>query len=109
MRTTRETIGRDRYVTGWQLVRRPVDPPKWQPPAQPCGAWLPVKPLDTLPPRDGNPLSSHTQHVWLVRRNGTQTEGFWCDWLGWQARIGAGFLDFDDADTAEFIGWRGMR
>lgn len=39
MRTTRETIGRDRYVTGWQLVRRPVDPPKWQPPAQPCGAW----------------------------------------------------------------------
>lgn len=31
-----------------------------------------------------------------------------CDWLGWQVRIGAGFLDFDDADTAEFIGWRGM-
>ena len=39
MRTTRETIGKDRYVTGWQKVRRPLDPPKWQPPAQPCGAW----------------------------------------------------------------------
>ena len=42
MRTTRETIGKDRYVTGWQLVRRPVDPPKWKPPAQPCGAWAHV-------------------------------------------------------------------
>lgn len=42
MRTTRETIGRDRYVTGWQLVRRPVDPPKWTPPGQPCGAWSQV-------------------------------------------------------------------
>jgi hypothetical protein len=35
MRTTRETIGKDRYVTGWQLVRRLVDPPKV--PSRPVG------------------------------------------------------------------------
>lgn len=101
-----ETIGKTTYTRERRTVL--VAQHRWTAPAMPCGAWLPVQSLDTTPPRDGNPLSSHTQHVWLVRRNGTQTEGFWCDWLGWQVRIGAGFLDFDDADTAEFIGWRGM-
>jgi len=64
--------------------------------------------MDDRPPHNGIPQSSQSARVWLVRRNGTQTEGFWCDWLGWQVRTGAGVMDFDDADTAEFVGWRGM-
>ena len=97
-----ETIGNTTYTRERRTVL--VAQPRWTPPAMPCGAWLPVKPLDTIPPRDGNPLSSHTRHVWLVRRNGTTARGMWIacswnlidgDWLMW-------------ADTAEFIGWRGM-
>jgi hypothetical protein len=38
MRKTVETLGKTQYVTGWQLVRREVNP-KWTPPPQPCGAW----------------------------------------------------------------------
>jgi hypothetical protein len=39
MRSTHETLGKTQYVTGWQLVRREVNP-KWTPPAQPQGAWV---------------------------------------------------------------------
>lgn len=90
-----ETIGNTTYTRERRTAL--VAQPRWTPPAMPCGAWLPVKPLDKPP----QPLAE----VQLVRRNGTTARGMWIadtwnlidgDWLMW-------------ADTAEFIGWRGMR
>ena len=82
--------------------------PRWSPPAMPCGAWMPVRPLDERPQHNGMPQSSQSVRVWLVSRDGRQTEGYWCDWLGWQVRTGPGAMDFDDADTDSLVGWRGM-
>lgn len=89
-----ETIGTTTYTRERRTVL--VAQPRWTPPAMPCGAWLPVQSLDKPP----QPLAE----VRLVRRNGTTARGMWIadtwnlidgDWLMW-------------ADTAEFIGWRGM-
>lgn len=89
-----ETIGKTTYTRQRRTVL--VAHPRWTPPAMPCGAWLPVQPLDQHP----EPLTE----VQLVRRDGTAARGMWIarnwnlidgDWLMW-------------ADTAEFVGWRGM-
>ena len=89
-----EVIGTTTYTRERKTVL--VAHPQWTPPGQPRGAWLPVRQLDKPP----QPLTE----VQLVRRNGTTARGMWIaekwnvidgDWLMW-------------ADTAEFIGWRGM-
>lgn len=92
--TATEIIGTTAYTRERKTVL--VAHPQWTPPGQPRGAWLPVRSLDKPP----QPLTE----VQLVRRNGTTARGMWIacrwnlidgDWLMW-------------ADTAEFVGWRGM-
>ena len=89
-----EVIGTTTYTRERKTVL--VAHPTWTPPQQPRGAWRMTRRLDDKP--------APGTEVQLVRRNGTTARDMWIaekwnvidgDWLMW-------------ADTAEFIGWRGM-
>ena len=89
-----ETIGNTTYTSERRTAL--VAHPRWTPPAMPCGAWLPVRPMETPP--------ATVQLVWLVRSNGTTEFATYIN--GWEV---AGSSDGTGANPAEFVGWRGMR
>lgn len=88
-----ETIGKTTYTRERRTAL--VAHQRWTPPAMPCGAWLPVRPLYKPP--------ATLRLVNLVRRNGTTAIGAYVN--GWEvSRDGYSTR----ADTDEFVGWRGM-